>query len=105
MGSDYPHEYIPYQEVIKFDRLQSNRQVWSARGEDGVIGEPVYIPSPNSTAEDDGWVVVQEYLCKSHQTQFVILDARDLAKGPIARIKLQNFIPYGFHGTFSQDVF
>ena len=127
MGADYPHEFIPYQEVIKFDRLQSNRQVWSAREEGGIIGEPVYIPSADNAAEDDGWVVVQLYLCKSHETQFVILDAKNLANGPVARskqffyvilqslyftncaalitVKVRDFIPYGFHGTFSPDVY
>eukprot|EP00012_Vannella_robusta_P007097 CAMPEP_0206194036 /NCGR_PEP_ID=MMETSP0166-20121206/6946_1 /ASSEMBLY_ACC=CAM_ASM_000260 /TAXON_ID=95228 /ORGANISM="Vannella robusta, Strain DIVA3 518/3/11/1/6" /LENGTH=501 /DNA_ID=CAMNT_0053610909 /DNA_START=69 /DNA_END=1574 /DNA_ORIENTATION=+ len=101
MAAEAGKPEIPYQEVIKFDTAQSNRQVWSARSESGVIGEPVFIPHPEGKEEDDGWVIVQMYCCKTHKTQFVLLDARDLSAGPIARIHLNYHIPYGFHGTWS----
>lgn len=109
-------------------------QVWSAKPEYGVIGEPVFVPRHHSSAstkdgihsrtstghegkkahgdimpydkdEDNGWVITQVYNCKTHKTDFVVLDARNLAAGPIARVKLGHHTPYGFHGTFTPDVF
>lgn len=87
MAAEADKPEIPYQEVIKFDRALNNRQVWSARSEFGIIGEPVFIPSRNPKDEDDGWVIVQMYSCQTHHTQFVLLDAQDLSSGPIARSK------------------
>jgi len=102
------------------------RQVWSAREEFGTLGEPVFVPRPGPERflsllpvfcslshngpvkprrdEDDGWVVSQLYDCKHHQTQFIVLDAKDLARGPVARLKLRHHTPYGFHGTFTPEV-
>ena len=87
MAAEENQPVIPYQEIIKFDRLFSNRQVWSCRDEKGVIGEPVFIPKENGKSEDDGWVIVQMYQCENHHTQFVLLDAQNLSKGPIGRSK------------------
>lgn len=55
--------------------------------------------------EDDGFVLVQLYVPETHCTEFVILDARRVDRGPLARIKLKHHIPYGFHGTFTPEVF
>jgi len=106
MASESPQKLIPYQEIVKFDREGHGRQVWSAREEFGTLGEPVFVPRPGPERdEDDGWVVSQLYDCKHHQTQFIVLDAKDLARGPVARLKLRHHTPYGFHGTFTPEVF
>jgi hypothetical protein len=79
--------------------------VWSARAEFSILGEPVFVPRPGlNREEDDGWVITQLYDCKRHETQFVVLDARNLGHGPVARAKLAHHTPYGFHGTFTPEV-
>ena len=55
--------------------------------------------------EDDGYVLVQLYHPKKHVSSFCVLDAKNIAKGCIARINLKHHVPYGFHGTFSPEVF
>ena len=55
--------------------------------------------------EDDGYVIVQLFVPETNCTEFVILDAKHVSRGPIARIKLKHHIPYGFHGTFTPEVF
>ncbi len=59
----------------------------------------------NSGAEDDGYLLVQLYVPETHCTEFVVLDAQHVARGPLARVKLRHHIPYGFHGTFTPEVF
>ena len=116
MASETPNPFIPFQEIIKFDNLGKDRQVWSCRNERAVIGEPIYVPkqnyfSPNleagqsEAAEDEGWVIVQLFKPDQTITQFVILDAQNLSAGPVARLQLKRHIPYGFHGTFSPQIF
>lgn len=79
--------------------------MWSARAEFSILGEPVFVPRPGlNREEDDGWVITQLYDCKRHETQFVVLDARNLGHGPVARAKLAHHTPYGFHGTFTPEV-
>lgn len=93
--------------IFQFDDQGHQRQVWRSHG---VIGEPAFVPrlgyqSWRSGDEDDGYVIVQCYIPERDVTEFCILDAKDLGKGPIARIKLKHHIPYGFHGTFTPEVF
>lgn len=76
----------------------------------GCVGEPVFVPrlgweSWKEGEEDDGYVIVQLYVPETHRTEFAILDARRVDQGPITRIKLKHHIPYGFHGTFTPEVF
>lgn len=83
------------------------RQVWYSHG---CLGEPVFVPrrgydSWREGDEDDGYVIVQVYIPEKHLTEFCVVDAKDVGKGPLARIKLKHHVPYGFHGTFTPEVF
>lgn len=44
-------------------------------------------------------------MSQRHTAEFVVLDAQKVDQGPLARIKLKHHIPYGFHGTFTPEVF
>ena len=39
----------------------------------------------------------------SNKTEFVVLDASDMAKDPVARVELPQRVPYGFHGSWIPD--
>lgn len=76
----------------------------------GCVGEPVFVPRLGWESwchgeEDDGYVIAQLYVPQTHTTQFVVLDAQHMDQGPLATIKLKHHIPYGFHGTFTPEVF
>ena len=53
------------------------------------------------------YVSVCRYDEPRHTTEFAILDARDVGKGPVARIRLPSEyrLPYAFHGSFTPEVF
>jgi carotenoid cleavage dioxygenase-like enzyme len=55
---------------------------------------------PNS---DEGWVMSYVYDENSNETEFVILNASDLKKDPVARVKLPQRVPHGFHGSWMPD--
>ena len=93
--------------TLQHDARGESRQVWRSHG---VVGEPVFVPrlgyaSHSKADEDDGYVLVQLYVPETHTTEFVVLDARHLDAGPLARVKLRHPIPYGFHGTFTPEAF
>ena len=77
-----------------FSQQQASADVWDA-GPDQFAQEPIFCPRPDSQTEDDGWVFTMVYDSVSDCTHLAVLDAKDLQKGPIARIKLPQRIPYG----------
>ncbi len=97
----------PHQAIIKVDVESNDRQIWSAATK-GYVGEPVFIPRQQSLlegAEDDGWVVTLVFDASHDRSDVVILDARNLNQGPIARLHLKHHIPYGLHGSFTSQCF
>jgi all-trans-8'-apo-beta-carotenal 15,15'-oxygenase len=92
----------PLQAILKIDLESGERQLWSAAPR-GFISEPIFVPCPDSTLEDDGWVLSVVYDSTHHRSDVVILDGRDLNKGAIATLHLKHHIPYGLHGNFAPD--
>lgn len=90
----------PLQAIIKFDLETGLRQLWTAAPH-GFTGEPVFVPRPHATSEDDGWLLTLVYNAQHHRSDVVILDAKNLEKNAIATLHLQHHIPYGLHGTFA----
>lgn len=62
--------------------------------------EPIFVPRPGGAAEDDGWLLALVYDSGRHQSYVAVMDARDLAREPLARVWFDQHIPFTFHGTF-----
>jgi len=59
-------------------------------------GEGVFVP--RGPDEGDGWIVTFAYDRTRDGSDFVVLDAMDMAAGPVGRVALPRRVPYGFHG-------
>jgi len=94
----------PLQAILKIDLESVERQLWSAAPR-GFVSEPIFVSRPNSEKEDDGWVLALVYDAAHHRSDVVILDARNLSQGPVARLHLKHHIPYGLHGSFTPESF
>jgi all-trans-8'-apo-beta-carotenal 15,15'-oxygenase len=109
MGRPYQHVVIgtthesmgnaPLQALMKLDLYSGTKSIWSAAPQ-GFVGEPLFVPKPNETAEDAGWILSLVYDAEHHRTDVVILDAQAFERGAIARLHLTHHIPYGLHGCF-----
>jgi carotenoid cleavage dioxygenase-like enzyme len=67
----------------------------------GYPGEAVFVPSATGPAdEDNGWYLGYVYDPDRDGSDLVIIEASDLAGKPVARIKLPQRVPYGFHGNW-----
>lgn len=114
VGRPYRYAYLgtthgvrdnaPLQAILKLDTETGHEQIHSF-APTGFVGEPVFIPRPDATREDDGWLLVLVYSSDEHRSEFVILDANDLDRPPLTRLKLKHHVPYGLHGTFTSEVF
>ena len=69
-------------------------------GPDASPEEPCFIPRSADAPEGDGWLLTMVGRRAQNRTDLVILDARDLGKGPVATIKLPCRLHEGFHGIF-----
>lgn len=52
--------------------------------------------------ERNAWIILPCFHGDSITTVFVVLDASNLAKGPVCQIQLDHHIPWALHGTWWQ---
>jgi all-trans-8'-apo-beta-carotenal 15,15'-oxygenase len=108
MGSMNPS---PPQGIIKMDcNLKKVVGVWMPSINE-FCGEPMYAPRTmkdgdqsssniNADLEDDGYILSILYNGNAKRSEMVVLDAKNISAGPIARIPLGFTVPHGLFGTF-----
>jgi all-trans-8'-apo-beta-carotenal 15,15'-oxygenase len=104
----------PHQAILKVDVETDERQVCSF-APTGYVGEPVFVPRsrPSESGvftevegdEDDGWLLAIAYDGQRDRSSVVILDAKQVDRGAIARLHLKHHVPYGLHGNFTPHYF
>lgn len=63
--------------------------------------EPIFVPNPNGSSEDDGWVLVLVFNSAAKSTELVILDAKEMTV--TGKVKLPFFLPAGLHGSWNGE--
>lgn len=81
--------------VARFDTETKTSQY---RELDALVGEALFVPNPNGTSEDDGWVTMLTYIPEKHCSDLFVLDGRTL--DTVCRLRLPHHVPPGFHGTW-----
>lgn len=69
-------------------------------GTDSSPEEPLFVPRSGSSEQGDGWLLTIVGRRAENRTDLVILDAQDIAAGPVATIKFPCRVHEGFHGTW-----
>ena len=85
--------------IVKYETKSDRRQTWYA-GDTGHLGEAVFAPDPGGSAEDDGWVLTSLHDSATRESQVVVFDAHDITSGPVARVKIPQRLPFGFHANW-----
>lgn len=62
--------------------------------------EPVFAPDPQGSREEDGYILSFVHHEDDAQGEFIVIDARDLEAGPVARVRLPRRVPAGLHGSW-----
>jgi len=68
-------------------------------GPNRSIGEPVVAPDPGG-ADGEGWVMSYVHDRATDRSEVHILDAADIAAGPVAVVHIPRRVPFGFHGSW-----
>ena len=69
-------------------------------GPDSSPEEPVFVPRCAEAPEGDGWLLSIVGRRGENRTDLVILDALDLAAGPVATLRFPSRVHEGFHGIW-----
>ncbi|MEJ5255709.1 MAG: carotenoid oxygenase family protein [Acidimicrobiales bacterium] len=88
--------------IVKYDETDGSRTMWTP-GPHGHVGESVFAADPDGSAEDDGWLLNLVYDDERDTSELVILDARDVAAGPVATVQLPRRVPFGFHANWMPE--
>lgn len=95
-----PTETLLFDGVLKYD-LENGTHERHSFGQHCYGSEPAFAPRLNAKSEDDGYVIAHVNNIAESTTETVILDAQNITKPPLARVKIPQRIPMGFHGTWA----
>lgn len=80
--------------------LQTGRSRMWDPGPQDIAGEPIFVPRHEGAAEGDGWLLSVVYRGAENRSDLAVLDATDVAAGPVALAHLSHRVPAGFHGNW-----
>ena len=64
-------------------------------------GEPAFVPDPSG--EHHGAVICQEFDAETGIGAFLVFDAAEVGRGPVARLPLESPVHLGFHAFFAPE--
>ena len=100
------HVSIPNTQTQLFDGLVKY-DLSTGNGEAHPFGpgrygsEPAYAPRVGAKDEDDGYVISFVFDAQSGASEALILNAKDFSQPPLARVKLPQRVPAGFHAAWA----
>jgi carotenoid cleavage dioxygenase len=65
-----------------------------------ATAEAVFVPAEDGAGEDEGYLLSFVYDASRGASELVVLDAQQFEAPPLARIRLPQRVPFGFHGSW-----
>ena len=88
--------------LIKYDFSSGKSETHPLR-EGCCGGEAVFVPRPDATAEDDGWLVTFVHDEGEGTSELLVVNAQEMTAAPVARVLIPQRVPYGFHGIWISE--
>jgi carotenoid cleavage dioxygenase-like enzyme len=89
----------PFTCIGHFDEATGETEYWYA-GPDSAPEEPVFVPKDTDGVDGDGWLLTIVGRRSENRTDLVVLDALNIASGPVATIRFPLRVHEGFHGIW-----
>ena len=87
-----------FDQVVHCSWFRPDRvEVWQAPPGCYLGGEPAFAPDLSG---EGGWVICQQFDAGTGQSAFLVFDAFDVARGPVAELALPSPLHLGFHAFF-----
>ncbi len=97
-GTPQETEQLP-QRLVKVDIKDRTARTWTEPNT--YCGEPVFVPNPHGTREDNGVVLSVILEASAEYSALLVLEAETFTE--LARGKLPHVVPFDFHGQFFAD--
>lgn len=85
--------------IVHFEAMTGRVDAWEPPANESA-GEALFVPDSVSAADGEGWLLAFGYDATDGHSDLFVLDATDCAAGPVARVRLPQRVPYGFHGCW-----
>jgi carotenoid cleavage dioxygenase-like enzyme len=85
--------------LVRYDLETGKREVFDGRGT-CLPSEAVFVPAGADAPEGEGWLIAYLHDRACGPSELGVFDATRLSAGPIARVRLPQRVPLGFHGSF-----
>ncbi|XP_074321518.1 carotenoid cleavage dioxygenase 7, chloroplastic [Silene latifolia] len=102
-GSYHTMPHFPFDTIVKLNTFNKSTSTWFS-GTRRFVGEPMFV-SRGHSSEDDGYLLVIEYVVSRRMCNLLILDAKRIGEANVlvARFEVPKSLtfPLGFHGTWT----
>ena len=88
-----------FDELARYDFHSGRKETFRLPAGD-FISEPVFVARSADAAQGQGWLLAVVYRGAEARSDLLVLDAEQLAAGPVATAKLETRVPFGFHGNW-----
>ncbi|HEX5644173.1 MAG TPA: carotenoid oxygenase family protein [Erythrobacter sp.] len=85
--------------VMRFDTQTGEEDIYRF-GAGSASGELIFAPRVGSTDEADGYAMSLVHRANSPTSELAIFAAKDIAKGPVATVRIPFRVPSGFHCNY-----
>ncbi|KAL1524418.1 hypothetical protein AB1Y20_019313 [Prymnesium parvum] len=68
-----------------------------------IVPRLTYDDNRHCDGERDAWLIAPIFDGSTRKSTYVVLDAANLAAGPVCEVELPTFIPWGLHGSWVLD--
>ncbi|MEQ9146462.1 MAG: carotenoid oxygenase family protein [Parvibaculaceae bacterium] len=97
-----PAPGAPFDAIVHVDTETKERKIYEP-GEGCFVHEPIFVERHEGADEGDGYIVTLVYNTERNLSDFIVLDAQDISRGPVGRAELPTRVPYGFHGNWANS--
>lgn len=94
------NQVAPPQGLARFNVETRQLDTWLPESYE-FCGEPMFAPAEAKDSEEDGYLLSVMYNGKTKQSELIVLQAKNVASGPITRIPLGLAVPHGLFGCFA----
>ncbi|MDZ7785342.1 MAG: carotenoid oxygenase family protein [Halioglobus sp.] len=85
--------------IQRYDRHDGTSTQLNLKERDLVPDEALFVPA-GAGGEDSGYLLSYAFNRRTATTDLLIIDAADIAAGPVATVHLPERVPHGFHGVW-----
>lgn len=89
-----------FNQLTHFNLRTGASESWFA-GDSECFQEPIFVPRSADAPEGDGYVIALLNHLAGQDSELVVLDATDMAAGPLARIKIPFRMRMSLHGSWA----